>query len=67
MDIPEHWLVIDFINDIHIIPDEHLDCFDHELDFYQCFCSPKIVNKKAVTEGSERPIYVHNVLKEVRA
>jgi len=67
MDIPEHWIAVDMIHDIHIIPDECIDCFEHDLDFYDCFCTPKLVNKSAVLDGSERPVYVHNVLKEVRA
>lgn len=67
LDIPEGWLVVDFVKEIHIVPDNDLDCFDHDLDFFECFCKPRLVNKITITEGSERAIYMHNILTEVKA
>ena len=67
LDIPEGWIIVDFVKEIHIVPDETLDCFDHDLDFFECYCKPRLVNKATIADGSERAIYMHNILTEVRA
>lgn len=55
----EEWAIIEFEDEIHVTPYD--DVFEHDLlQSWNCWCSPKCLNKTTMEMGFERPIYGHN-------